>query len=147
MTCNMAFCNFDQMEGHFRQTSNIGRTLVGNKLVDHSDDVGAACRRCVNYIFISNLTVGFNWLGKGNCRASRNIFRFGDSVCLLLEFWLYVHIAAKPTLGLVHWYNISFCIFWKIYRMYLILHAFVSRTVLQFYRVLEVNAYTLFHLY
>ena len=27
---------------HYRKTSNIGRTLVGNKIADHSDVVGAA---------------------------------------------------------------------------------------------------------
>ena len=26
----------------YRQTSNIGRTLVGNKIIDHSDVVGAS---------------------------------------------------------------------------------------------------------
>ena len=34
-------------------------TLVGNKIVDHSDVVGASG-------FILHLTAGFNWLGKGN---------------------------------------------------------------------------------
>ena len=36
------------------QTSNISSTLVGNKIVDHSD----ASRRCFNYIFILDLTPG-----------------------------------------------------------------------------------------
>ena len=27
---------------NYRKTSNIGRTLVGNKIVDHSDVVGAS---------------------------------------------------------------------------------------------------------
>ena len=47
---------------HYRKVSNIRGTLVGNKIVDHSDVVGAspvACRRCSNYIFILDLTSGF----------------------------------------------------------------------------------------
>ena len=28
--------------GHYRQVSNIRRTLVGNEIVDHSDVVGAS---------------------------------------------------------------------------------------------------------
>ena len=54
---------------HFntRKTSNISRTLVGNKIVDNSDVVRAACRRCSNYIFILNLTPGFNGLTEDNC--------------------------------------------------------------------------------
>ena len=28
--------------GYYRQTSNVNRTLVGNKIVDHSDGVGAS---------------------------------------------------------------------------------------------------------
>ena len=43
----------------FHQTSNISHTLVGNKLVDHSDVVGA-CWRCSNYIFILDLTLESN---------------------------------------------------------------------------------------
>ena len=30
------------MEPEYRQTSDIGRILVGNKIVDHSDVVGAS---------------------------------------------------------------------------------------------------------
>ena len=37
-----------------QQTSNISRTLVGNKIVDHSDVVGAASTGD-NYIFILDL--------------------------------------------------------------------------------------------
>ena len=44
----------------YRQTSNINHALVANKIVDHSDVVGA----CSNYIFILNLTPYFNGLGK-----------------------------------------------------------------------------------
>ena len=62
---------------------NIRRTLVGGKIADHSDVVGAspACRRCSNYIFISNFITGFNELGKDNCKTRRESFKFCDLVC------------------------------------------------------------------
>ena len=49
---------------NYRKTSNISRTLVGNKIVNNSDVVGASPRRCSNYIFILNLTYGFNEFGQ-----------------------------------------------------------------------------------
>ena len=55
------------------------RTVVGNKIVDRADVVGAY-RRCSNYIFILDLTPGFNGLGKGNCKTQREPFKFGDLV-------------------------------------------------------------------
>ena len=42
----------------YRKTSNIRRTLVGNKIVDHSDVVGASP------VFILDLTSGFKGFGK-----------------------------------------------------------------------------------
>ena len=36
----MSFLNDDK--SNYRKTSNISRTLVGNKIVDHSDVVGAS---------------------------------------------------------------------------------------------------------
>ena len=65
---------------HYRQASNISRTLVGNELVDHS----GTCRRCSNYIFILDFTTGFNGLGKGNCKTRRESFKFCDLVRPLL---------------------------------------------------------------
>ena len=53
------------------QTPNISHTLVNNKLVDHSD----ACRHCSNYIFILDLTPGFNGLNKDNCKTKRETFK------------------------------------------------------------------------
>ena len=44
-------------------------------------------RRCSNYIFILNLTFGFNGLGKGNCKTRRETFVFWDCVRLKLETW------------------------------------------------------------
>ena len=70
------------------QTSNISCTLVGNKIVHNSDVVGAlpVCWHCSNYIFILHLTPGFNGLGKGNLKAKRETFKFGDSVHLNQSF-------------------------------------------------------------
>ena len=42
-----------------------------------------ACRRCSNYIFILNLTPGFNGLAKGNCRTRRQSLKFLDLVQLI----------------------------------------------------------------
>ena len=58
---------------HHRQVSNISGTVVGNKIVDHSDVVGAAP------------TPGFIGLGKDNCKTRRETFKFGDLVRLILE--------------------------------------------------------------
>ena len=44
-TCNMALSGMVShigQIGNYRQVSNISRTLVGNKIVDHSDVVGAS---------------------------------------------------------------------------------------------------------
>ena len=56
----------------YRQTSNISRTLVGKKNVDHSD--------VVNYIFILDLTPGFNGLGKGNSKTRRETLKVSGFV-------------------------------------------------------------------
>ena len=42
-----------------------------------------ACRRCSNYIFIPNLTPGFNGLGKDNYKMRREAFKFWDLVRLI----------------------------------------------------------------
>ena len=87
------FPNVTLRYGTYRKTSYISHTLVGNKFVDHSDVVGAApvCRRCSNYIFILDLTPGFNGLGKDHCKRRQDIFKFWDLVRLILEvlrlFW------------------------------------------------------------
>ena len=71
----------------YRQTSNISRTFVGNQIVDHSDVVGAApaCRRCSNYIFIPDLTHGFNRLCKDIFKARRESFKSRDLEPLVLD--------------------------------------------------------------
>ena len=71
----------------YRQVSNISRTLVGNKIVDHSDVVGASPVGAAPtmYIFILDLTPGLNRLGKDNCKTRRESFKFCDLVRLILE--------------------------------------------------------------
>ena len=49
-----------------------------------------ACRRCSNYIFILDLTPGFNGLDKDNCKPRRETFKFGDLVPLVLEILRYI---------------------------------------------------------
>ena len=56
----------------YTQTSNIGRTLVGNKIVDHWDVVGASP------IFILDLTPAFNGLGIDNYKMGWETFEFVD---------------------------------------------------------------------
>ena len=60
----------------YLQISNISHTLAGNEIIDHSDVVGAS-NCCSNYIFILDLTPGFNGLGKDNCKTRGDIFQFG----------------------------------------------------------------------
>ena len=51
-----------------------------------------ARRRCSNYIFILDLTPGFNGLGKDNCKTRRESFKFCDLVRLILEILRYIYI-------------------------------------------------------
>ena len=70
-----------RFENSYLQTSNISHTLVGNKIVHHSNVVGAITRRCCsNYIFILDLTPGLNGLGRDNCKARQETFKCWDFV-------------------------------------------------------------------
>ena len=51
-----------------------------------------ACRRCSNYIFILNLTPGFNRLGKDKCKIRWESFKFCDLVRLILQILWYMSI-------------------------------------------------------
>ena len=55
-----------------------------------------ACRRCSNYIFILNLTPGFNGLGKDNYNMRREAFKFWNLVHLILETLRYTDIQIWP---------------------------------------------------
>ena len=76
---------------YYCQISNIRRTLVGNIIVDHSDSCSIACQRCSNYIFILDLTPGFNRLYRDNCKTWRKTLKFWDLVPLILEIWWYMY--------------------------------------------------------
>ena len=44
-------------------------------------------RRCSNYIFILNLTPGFNGSGKENCKMRQETFKFTDLVHVLYKMF------------------------------------------------------------
>ena len=73
---------------NYRQTSNIGRTLLDNTTCwSIRSSWSIAYRRCSNYIFILYLTPGFNRLGKDNCKTRRETFNFRDLVRLILDIY------------------------------------------------------------
>ena len=75
-----------------RETANISRTWEGNKIVDHSDVVGASpVRRCSNFIFIIDLTPDLNGLGKDNYQTRRDTFMFWNLARLILETLRYLN--------------------------------------------------------
>ena len=83
--------------------------ILSDKIVDHSN---VACPRCSNYIFIIDLTPGFNGLGKDKCKTRRETFKFWDSVWLIVclfvsllrHFWLihffHLRLLYQPYLGI-----------------------------------------------
>ena len=50
----------------YPQTSNISRTLIGNKIIYQSDVARArfSCQRCSNYILFSRPSTWFQWIGQ-----------------------------------------------------------------------------------
>ena len=50
------------------------------------------CRRCSNYIFVLNLTPGFNGLGKDNYKMRWEAFKFWDLVRLVWETLRYLYV-------------------------------------------------------
>ena len=58
-----------------------------------------ACRRCSNYIFILNLTPGFNGLGKDNNKMRREAFKFWGLVFLILETLWYIDYHRVSTMA------------------------------------------------
>ena len=61
------------------------RILVNSKQVSRVSLVCLEKKRCSNYIFILNLTPGFNGLGKDKYKLRREAFKFWDLVRLILE--------------------------------------------------------------
>ena len=70
----------------YRQVSNIRRTFEGWSL---RCNWSIAYRRCSNYIFILDLTPGFNIWREDNCKPRRVAFNFWDLVSLILEILWY----------------------------------------------------------
>ena len=75
---------FKEIQWTYHKTSNISRTLVCNKIVDHSDVVGAAPVGAAPTTS-SYLTPGFNGLGKDNCKTTQETFKFWDLERLIKE--------------------------------------------------------------
>ena len=65
-----------------------------------------ACRHCSNYIFIPNLTPGFNGLGKENYNMRREAFKFWDLVCLILETLRYMYYQCISSGDIAFFYRI-----------------------------------------
>ena len=69
----------------YPQTSDIRHTLLGNKIVDHSDVVGTASSGAA-----PSTSSFLTWLQgivqRQLQHKTRNIFKFGDLVQLIFEF-------------------------------------------------------------
>ena len=63
----------DVLHRLYRKSSNISRTLVGNKIVDHSDVVGASPAGAAPTTSSFWQTLGFNGLDKDNYKTRRGI--------------------------------------------------------------------------
>ena len=61
---------------HYRQISNISRTLIENKIIDHSDVVGASpvgAAPTTSSLWTQHLP-SCNGLGKDNCKTKQETF-------------------------------------------------------------------------
>ena len=76
----------------YRKTSNISRTLVDNKIVDHSDVDGASpvAAPTTSSLYFIDLAPGFNRLSEDNHMTRRKTFAFGDLVRLIPEVLRYL---------------------------------------------------------
>ena len=91
---------------HYRKTSNIRRTLVGNKIVDHSGVVGASPVGAAPTTS-SFSTSGFR-LGKDSRKTVRQSFKCSDLVRLILETWRYILISnSRLTMVTVYLFSLS----------------------------------------
>ena len=88
---------------HYCQVSNMRRTLVGNKIVDHSDVVGASPIDAAQTTS-SFSTPGLKGLGKDDFKTRWESFQFWDSVWLILETLRYSGMNTKG----FHWGLVNF---------------------------------------
>ena len=77
-------------------TSKLFHMSISNVILIGSCSL--ACRRCSKYIFIVDLTPCFYGLGKDNCKARRETFKFWDLMPLMMEIWRYCHITGTMQL-------------------------------------------------
>ena len=79
-----------QPDTDYRQIFNIRCTLTGNKIVDHSDVVGASpVGAAPTTSSFSTPTPEFKRLHKDNCKTRQETFKLCDLVHLILEIWQY----------------------------------------------------------
>ena len=71
----MLCCGLMTMSFTYRQTSNIKHTLIGNKIVDHSDEVGAS--PFGDAPTTSSFSTWHNVLQKYNCMTRRGKLSLG----------------------------------------------------------------------
>ena len=91
----------------YHQTSNIRH--LNRQLNCWSLTCGwsIACRRCSNYIFILDVTPGFNGSGKDSCKMRRETSKFWDLLCLILtDLMVHVHLQ-HFTITAIMWKLIS----------------------------------------
>ena len=77
------------------QTSNISRTVIGNKLVDHSDVVGASPVGANSTIRHSRLNTWIQWIGKGKLQDETR--GFSDYLRCYLRITEYIHVYCGTT--------------------------------------------------
>ena len=71
----------------YRQTSNISGTLVGNKIDDHSDVVGAAPVGAAPTTSSLSIDTWLQWIGQRQLQdETRNISFLGDLVGFFFQF-------------------------------------------------------------
>ena len=88
---------------NYRQVSNIRHTLVGNKIVDHSDVVGASPVGAASTTS-SLSTHGFIGWGQNNHKTRREAFKFWDLGRLILDILRYVLYCENGIIMLSTWY-------------------------------------------
>ena len=76
-----------------RQTANIRRAFVGNKIVVHSDVVGASPDGAAPTAssFSTQHLASIYCTKTTNCKTRRQTFKILDFVWLILEIWRYIH--------------------------------------------------------
>ena len=73
----------------YRQISNISHTVVANKIVDHTDVVGASIAALLQLYLHYRLNTGVFGLHKDTCKPRRETFQFWDRVRLVVDIWRY----------------------------------------------------------